>query len=96
MQILHNPGQPATLPTMWPLQPGETPCTAAGAAGDLQQLLSDTSIDSQAILSQLGAAPDVTAQARELGLRLQQQLALALQTAEALRAATRNSPAAIR
>jgi hypothetical protein len=89
MQILHNPGQPATLPTMWPLQPGETPCTAAGAAGDLQQLLSDTSIDSQAILSQLGAAPELTDQARELGLRLQQQLAVALLTAEELRAATR-------
>jgi hypothetical protein len=94
MQILHTPDHPATLPTMWPLQPGEEPCSAAGAAGDLHQLLSDTSHDSQAILSQLGAAPDVTAQARVLGLQLQQQLALALQTAEELRAATRNSPAA--
>ena len=83
MQILH------TLPTMWPLQPGETPCTAAGAAGDLQQLITETSTDSQAILSQLGAAPELTDPARELGLRLQTLIAEALQTATALRAATR-------
>jgi hypothetical protein len=89
MQILHTPDQPATLPTMWPLQPGETPCTAAGAAGDLQQLITDTSHDSAAILAQLGAAPDLSDQARVLALQLQQQLALALQTAEELRAATR-------
>ena len=89
MHILHNPGQPATLPALWRLMPGEEPCSAAGAAGDLHQLLSETSIDSQAILSQLGAASDLTDQARELGLRLQQQLAVALQTAEELRAATR-------
>jgi len=87
MQILHNPDQPATLPPCWPLQPGETPCTAAGAAGDLQQLITDTSHDSAAMLAQLGAAPDLSDQARVLALQLQEQLALALQTAAQLRAA---------
>jgi hypothetical protein len=72
---------------MWPLQPGETPCTAAGAAGDLQQLITDTSHDSAAMLAQLGAAPDVSDQARVLALQLQEQLALALRIATELRAA---------
>jgi len=96
MHILHRTVQPAALPPMWPLQPGETPCTAAGPAGDLEQLLIDTSHDTAAMLAQLAAAPDLSDQARILGLQLQQQLAVALQTAEELRAATRNSPAAIR
>jgi len=87
MQILHTPDHPATLPTCWPLQPGETPCTAAGAAGDLQQLITDTTADAEPMLAQLGAAPELTDQARELGLRLQQQLALALRIAAELRAA---------
>jgi hypothetical protein len=82
---LITPG--STLPPCWPLQPGEEPCSAAGAAGDLHQLLNDTSHDSAAILAQLGAAPDVTDQARELGLQLQQQLALAVQIAAELRTA---------
>jgi hypothetical protein len=89
MHILHNPGQPATLPSMWPLQPGETPCTAAGAAGDLQQLITDTSHDTAAMLAQLGAAPELTDPARELALRLQRLIAEAMETAEELRAATR-------
>jgi len=96
MHILHNPGQPATLPALWRLMPGEEPCSAAGAAGDLQQLITETSHDSAAMLAQLGAASDLTDQARDLGLRLQRLIAEAMLTAEELRAATRNSPAAIR
>ena len=71
---------------MWPLQPGETPCTAAGPAGDLEQLLIDTSHDSAAMLAQLAAAPDLGDRTRELALLLQEQLAQALHTAAALRA----------
>ena len=72
---------------MWPLQPGETPCTAAGAAGDLQQLLADTSQDGAAILAQLNGAPDLSDRARQLGLELQRRLAQALEVAEALQSA---------
>ena len=74
---------------MWRLMAGEEPCSAAGAAGDLQQLITDTSHDTTAILSQLGAAPELTDPARELALRLQRLIAEAMETAAALRAATR-------
>ena len=78
--------EPSTFPPMWPLQEGETPCTASGAAGDLLELLSDTSHDGAAMLAQLGAAPDLSDQARVLGLQLQQQLAKAMRTAQLLQA----------
>jgi hypothetical protein len=86
MPILHTPAQPAALPPMWPLQPGEEPCSAAGAAADLQQLVADTNDDSAAMLAQLGAASDLGDRTRELALLLQEQLAQALHTAAALRA----------
>ena len=76
---------PSAFPAMWPLQEGETPCTASGAAGDLLELLAETAHDGAAMLAQLGAAPDLGNQARELGLELQQLLAQAHQTAQALR-----------
>jgi len=91
MQILHN------LPAPFPPLPSEGPHHQAPAAAAIRRELTDANHDLQgalAILSQLGAAPDVTAQARELGLRLQRLIAEAMETAAALRAATRNSPAA--
>jgi hypothetical protein len=87
MHILHTPVQPATLPAIWELDPGDRPATAAEAAAALLELVNDTSHDSTAMLSQLGAAPDLTAQARELGLQLQRLIAEAHRAALALQVA---------
>jgi|688.fasta_scaffold71266_1 hypothetical protein len=81
MQILHTPVQPATLPPCWPLDPGERPASAPEAAAALLQLVADTSHDSSAMLAQLGAAPDLTDRARQLGLQLQELVAQAHRTA---------------
>lgn len=67
---------------------GEAPPVAAEAGAELLQLTSETADEAQAILEQLEASPDATVHARMLGRALQQQLAAALSTAEALKAAT--------
>jgi hypothetical protein len=75
------------LPAIWPLQPGEQPCPAHEAAAALLQELGDAVADAEAPLAQLGAAPDLNGTARDLGVQLRQQLATALATAAALKAA---------
>lgn len=77
----------ATLPAMWELDPGEDPCPAREPSSSLLELLEDAHHDSQAMLAQLGAAPDLTAPARDLAMQLQQQITDALATAKALQAA---------
>ena len=79
MQILHK-----KLPTIWPLQVGECPTPAAEAALALLELATDAHADAAPMLAQLGAAPDATAAAIELGLKLQQQLADVAATAAEL------------
>ena len=79
MQILHK-----KLPTIWPLQEGEPPTPAAEAALALLELASDAQADAEPMLAQLGAAPDATPAAIELGLKLQQQLADVAATAAEL------------
>jgi uncharacterized protein (DUF1501 family) len=74
----------ATLPICWELAPGEDPATTAEAASALLQLLNDTSADAEPCLAQLGAAPDLTDQARDLGLQLQALIEQARQVAQAL------------
>ena len=74
----------ATLPTIWPLQEGEPPTPAAEAALALLELASDAQADAEPMLAQLGAAPDATPAAIELGLKLQQQLADVAATAAEL------------
>ena len=69
MQILHK-----KLPIIWPLQVGECPTPAAEAAAALLELATDARDDAQAMLAQLGAAPDATPEAIELGLKLQAAL----------------------
>jgi hypothetical protein len=75
---------PSALPAIWPLQPGEQPCPAHEAAAALLELMGDTSHDAEAMLAQLGAAPDLTGTARDLGVQLRQEIAKALATAAAL------------
>jgi hypothetical protein len=77
----------STLPPCWPLDPGERPCSASEAAAALLQLLGDANHDSAAMLAQLGAAPDLTDHARQLGLQLQDLVAQAHRTAVALQVA---------
>ena len=73
-----------TLPAAWPLQPGEKPTPAAEGAAALLELATDARDDAQAMLAQLGAAPDATPAAIELAIRLQQLLAEAVELAVAL------------
>jgi hypothetical protein len=70
MQILHK-----KLPTIWPLQVGECPTPAAEAAAALLELTTDAQADAQAMLAQLGAAPDATPAAITTALQLQELLA---------------------
>jgi hypothetical protein len=65
----------ATLPEPWPLQPGEQPTPASEPALALVELTRDARDDAQAMLAQIGAAPDATPEAIQLALRLQQLLA---------------------
>lgn len=77
----------ATLPAMWELDPGEDHCPAREPIGSLLELLEDAHHDSQSMLAQVAAAPDLTAPARDLAMQLQQQITDALATAKALQAA---------
>lgn len=76
---------PNTLPTSWPMWPGEEPSPAHESAGSLLGLVSDAAADAEPILAQLRAAPDLTGTAHHLGVRLREQLAQAVVTAAALR-----------
>lgn len=77
-----------TLPELWPLQPGEQPCPAAEAAFAALEIAAAASDDAEGPLAQLGAAPDVTPEAVELGVTLRNLLAQAAATADQLVAAT--------
>jgi hypothetical protein len=77
---------PAQLPTyQWC---ADDPCTVAEIAPDLLQLLRDANHDADPMLAQLNTALDLNDHTRQLGLALQQQLAAALATAQALSSAT--------
>ena len=69
---------PNTLPTSWPMWPGEEPSPAHESAGSLLGLVSDAAADAEPMLAQLGAAPDLTGTAYQLGVRLREQLAQVL------------------
>ncbi|MCP9902510.1 hypothetical protein KBZ12_18070 [Cyanobium sp. Cruz CV13-4-11] len=77
-----------TLPELWPLQPGEPLPVAAEAAFAVLEIAAAASDDAEGPLAQLGAAPDVTPEAVELGVRLRQLLAEAAATADQLAATT--------
>ena len=77
-----------TLPELWPLAEGEPLPVAAEAAFAALEIAAAASDDAEGPLAQLGAAPDVTPEAVELGVRLRQQLADAAATADQLVAAT--------
>jgi hypothetical protein len=64
-----------TLPAAWPLQPGENPTPASEPALALVELTRDARDDAALMLAQIGAAPDATPEAIELGMQLQQLLA---------------------
>ena len=70
-----------TLPAAWPLQPGGTPTPASEPALALVELTRDARDDAQAMLAQLGAAPDASPEAIELAVTLQRMLADALAVA---------------
>ena len=74
----------SAFPPPLELGPGTFHCPAAEAANALALLLDDTCGEGALMFSQLGAAPDLTDRVRELGLQLQQQLADAHRTAQAL------------
>ena len=69
---------------------GEPHPVAREAAGELLQLTQETAGEAVAIFEQLDAAPDATVHARMLALQLQQQLAAAVSTAEALKTETQD------
>jgi hypothetical protein len=76
------------LPPAFALQPGEEPCPAAEAAFALVEIAAAASDDAEGPLAQLGAAPDVTPAAVELGVTLRNLLSQAAATADQLAAAT--------
>ena len=67
---------------------GEPHPVAREAAGELLQLTQETAGEAVAIFEQLEAAPDASIHARMLAHLLQQQLAAAAHTAQALKTAT--------
>ena len=67
---------------------GEPHPVAAEAGAELLQLTSETADEAVAIFEQLEAAPDASIHARMLAHLLQQQLAAAVSTAQALKTAT--------
>jgi hypothetical protein len=69
---------------------GEPHPVAAEAGAELLALAEETADEAVAIFEQLEAAPDATVHARMLGRALQQQLAAAVSTAQALKTATEN------
>jgi hypothetical protein len=73
-----------TLPELWRLQPGEPQPVATEAVAALVEIAADASDDAEGPLAQLGAAPDVTPEAVELGVKLRQLLQQAAATADQL------------